>query len=89
MTYSIIRTKQADKDLRKLPKNIALKIINKLEKLAVDPYKINNNVTALSGNDAFRLRVGNYRAIYYLEDDKLILTLVRIKHRKEVYDEKY
>ena len=83
--YSIETTRQARKDLRNLPRAAALPILIKLEKVAQDPFRPNNNVKTLAGDEGYRLRVGDYRAVYFLRENILTLVLVRVKHRKEVY----
>ncbi len=83
--FNINRSKQADKYLRKLPNNIAIKIIDKIEHLARNPYAMNNNVKRLQGEDNYRLRVGNYRVIYYINDDIITINIIRINHRKDIY----
>lgn len=83
--YEIIITKKAQRALHKLPSDIANLIIKKIKFLAEDPYAENNNVKRLKGHDAYRLRVGDYRVIYELEDNILVIQIVDIGHRKEVY----
>ena len=83
--YRIILSKQADKTLRKLPRNVADQIQGKLIDLARNPHAPNNNVTAMQGRPGFRLRVGDWRVIYEVEDDVLRIYVFRIAPRGEVY----
>jgi mRNA interferase RelE/StbE len=83
--YRVEFTTQARKDLKSLPKNISARVLSKLRGVAKDPFRKNNNVKALANSEGYRLRVGDYRAVYYLREEKLVLTLIRIMHRKEVY----
>ena len=72
----------AKKDLKKLPKHIALKILKEIEKL--ENYPNISNIKKLKNfYPPFRLRIGNYRVLFDIEDD--ILIVVNIKHRKESY----
>ncbi len=83
--YHILFTKQADKALRKMPRNTAQLIRGKLDQLAEDPFARNPNVTRLQGRLGYRLRVGNWRVIYELEEDQLIILVLRIAPRGGVY----
>lgn len=66
--YSIVFTRDAANVLRKMPRNLAQLIRGKLDALAADPYAPNNNVTKLQGRDGCRLRVGDWRVLYDLDD---------------------
>ena len=85
VVYKLQITKNASRDLRKLPSNLAIKIVDKMQDVASDPFAQNNNIKVLSGGEGCRLRVGSYRAVYYIHDEALVLELVKVKHRKEVY----
>jgi mRNA interferase RelE/StbE len=69
-----------------MPANTARLIRSKLDALAVDPAAPNNNVKRLKGSAHYRLRVGDWRVIYALRDDALIIAVVRIAPRGGVYD---
>lgn len=84
--YEIVFTKQAVRTLRKLPRNLSQLIREKIDEIAVDPYASHNNVTKLVGRPGYRLRVGDWRIIYELQDGKLILLVVKIGPRGEVYE---
>ena len=83
--YEIVLSKQADKTLRKMPRNLSKRIQEKLQLLASDPFAPNHNVTNLQNRDGFRLRVGDWRIIYEIVDDQLILLVLRIAARGAVY----
>jgi len=76
---------QADKALRKMQRNRAQLIRQKLEQLAEDPFARNPNVTRLQGRPGYRLRVGNWRVIYEIENGRLIILVLRIAQRGGVY----
>lgn len=77
--------KQAEKILSRLPRNVAGQILGKLDMLAHNPFAPNNNVTALQGREGYRLRVGDWRVIYEVENDVLRIFVLRIAPRGEVY----
>ena len=83
--YQLIFTKQAEKTLRKMSRNTANHIREKLVQLAVDPYAHNPKVTKLQGRSGYRLRVGDWRIIYELEDNKLIIYVLKIASRGDIY----
>ncbi len=83
--YRIVFAKRADQVLRKISRNRARLIREKLDQLAQDPYARNPNVTKLQGRPGYRLRVGDWRVIYELENDQLMILVLKIAPRGEVY----
>jgi mRNA interferase RelE/StbE len=86
LSYSVKWHEDALKDLKKLPKHIAKKIIDKIEH-----YLINNPITlgkALKGifNGLYRYRYSDYRVIYAIDKNKSEIIILRIRHRKDVYE---
>ena len=79
--YNIVFTKQADKALRKMPQNIARLIRQKLDQIAADPYAKHNNVTKLQNRPGYRLRVGDWRIIYEIHNDQLVVLVLKIAPR--------
>ncbi|HHD56159.1 MAG TPA: type II toxin-antitoxin system RelE/ParE family toxin [Desulfobulbaceae bacterium] len=82
--HQITFSKQADKTLRRLPKNLALKIAKKIKLLALDPHGM-GNVKKLTNHPGYRLRVGDWRVVYTVKDAELVIHVVKIKTRGEVY----
>ena len=75
----------AREELRKIPRDTALRILTKLAELETDPYGY--NTTALvSQPDRRRLRVGDYRVIYTIDNRELVVWVVRVRHRSTVYE---
>ena len=83
--YQLFFTRQALKTLRKLPRNTADRIREKLNILAEAPYAPNTNVTKLQNRPGYRLRVGDWRVIYEIEDRELRILILKIAPRGEVY----
>ncbi|BAY22468.1 addiction module antitoxin [Calothrix sp. NIES-2100] len=84
MSYQIELTKGAVKQLKKLPKDVKERIDVKIQELAIEPRP--NGVKKLEDEDSlYRIRVGDYRVIYQIYDDILLVSIVKVKHRREVY----
>lgn len=79
----IVLAKPAVKALQRMPKNEAQRIRGKIEQLATQPEALANNIKKLTGIDAYRLRVGDWRVIY-TEDGK-ILSILNIAARGSAY----
>ena len=73
----------ARKALRHMPANTARRIVGKIEAYATDPASQQNNVKALKGRDAIRLRVGDWRVIM---EDGVVLDIIDIGPRGDIYD---
>ncbi|MEO8613746.1 MAG: type II toxin-antitoxin system RelE/ParE family toxin [Luteolibacter sp.] len=73
-----------EKDLRKIPAKQAARIIRATEKLAANPNPPGS--VKLVGHDAkFRIRVGDYRVIYEIHNSVLVVLVIEIGHRKDIY----
>lgn len=83
--YRILFTKDAYKTLKKLPHNLSKRIRKKIDRVAADPFAPYANVKKLRGRPGYRLRVGDWRVIYELEKEKLIIMVLKIASRGEVY----
>ena len=83
--YGIEFTKQATKDLAKILKNYAAPIIEKVKKLSINPYNAELDIKKLKGTDGYKLRIGEYRVIYDVEAGKLIINIIKIQSRGNVY----
>ncbi len=83
--YKVLIDEKVLKDLRKIDKKYREKIIKTIEeKIAKDPYKGKKLLGDLS--DFYRYRVGDYRIIYLIFDDRVEIEIVKVGHRKEVYE---
>ena len=82
--YKITFSKKADKALRRMPRNTALTIGNKIKELANNPNEM-RNVKKLTDHPGYRLRVGDWRIIYTVNDNEILIHIINIKTRGEVY----
>ncbi len=71
------------KELRKLPGQVIARIVQAVGRLAEDPHPPGS--TKLAGSDAYRIRVGDYRVIYTIFPDTLVIEIVKVGPRKDVY----
>ena len=84
MTYRIEFKPSALKSLKKLSKDVQRRIGVKIDSLSENPRT--PGVEKLSGkHDLYRVKVGNYRIVYTIYDDKLLVLVVEIGHRREIY----
>ncbi len=83
MTYEIIFSAKALRQLQKLEKNIQIKIITVLERIRIRPEAY---VTKLVGEPGYKLRVGDYRVIMDIDNKKLDILVLKVGHRKNIYD---
>jgi mRNA interferase RelE/StbE len=82
--YSVLYTEAFYKSLDPIPKKDTKRILQKTRSLAEDPRPPGSQ--KLAGQEKYRIRQGNYRIIYKIEDDRLIVVVVKVGHRREVYD---
>ncbi|PMP61441.1 MAG: hypothetical protein C0198_05005 [Sulfurihydrogenibium sp.] len=98
MKYEVYFEKEALFDLEKLDRSIQAKIIDKIEKLGesfpnfpnIAQLKHYSNVKKLVkkyGKELYRLKIGDYRVIFFIDEDTRTINIVKIGHRKEVYDD--
>ena len=81
--YKISFKKSAAKELEALPKADLQRIIQKIKKLENEPRPIESR--KLSNYELFRIRQGDYRIVYFVDDKKFELQIFKIGHRKEIY----
>ena len=84
MHYRIELKPSAARQLEKLPKAVQIKIGPRIDALSENPRP--HGVEKLAGaEDYFRIRVGDYRVIYQVQDRWLLILVVRLGHRREIY----
>jgi mRNA interferase RelE/StbE len=84
--YQILFVSGLDKDLKKISKADQKRIINKVESLAKNPFS--SGCKALQGElvGYYRIRSGNYRIIYSVDKEKVIILILKIGHRGSIYE---
>ncbi|MBS3122476.1 type II toxin-antitoxin system RelE/ParE family toxin [Candidatus Woesearchaeota archaeon] len=82
--YELIYSPTAVKQLEKLEHNIKERILVALERLRIRPESC--DIKKLIGMQGYRFRVGDYRVIFDMEKDKLIIFVLQLGHRKKIYD---
>ena len=81
--YKIFIKPSAKKELESLPQNDLNKIVEKIKNLSINPRP--HGAEKLSGDDKYRVRQANYRILYTIKDDKLIVIVIKIGHRRDIY----
>lgn len=84
MPYSISYVPSAAKTIRKLDKPTARRLLDAIGGLAGDP-RPPGCIQLKGGGGEFRIRVGDYRIVYEVQDDELVVLVLRLGHRREVY----
>lgn len=85
MKYSVELTKTAEKGILRLPTKEQLRITKALKELEVNPRP--HGVKKLKGEEIlYRVRIGNYRAIYTIHDHILLVIVIDVGHRKDIHD---
>lgn len=79
----IFFVKSAEGELLKLNKKLAKRILNKINSLAANPF--GQNSQKLGGGKGYRIRLGDYRIVYTIDKIAKRVTIIRIRHRREVY----
>jgi mRNA interferase RelE/StbE len=84
MAYRVEIKASAVKEIEALPRRDQRRVVSAIEALADDPRPAGAR-KLVGGDDAFRVRMGDYRIIYQVRDDVLIVYIVRVGHRRDVY----
>ncbi len=82
MKFQIIWSESASKELKKLDRTVANRIYKKVSQLSENPHHF--EVTKMIGDPYFRLRVGDYRVIFDIQNDVLRVLVLKVGHRKNV-----
>ena len=92
MTYKIIFTASAEREIKKFPAEVQDEIFEKIEELKNNPRPhghkrlVNFKMPNLKLKPIYRIRTGDYRIIYAIQDNIITITIAKIAHRKEVYE---
>jgi len=85
MDYSVNVKKSVEKDLRKLPKSVISRVVEAIENLKENPYpKQSKKLRATERT--YRLRVGDYRVIYQVDEERKQVIIYHVRHRENVYE---
>jgi len=82
-SYNLLIKRSAAKELEAIPKKHREKLVGKIQALADNPRP--PGCEKLAGDDKYRIRHGVYRVLYEVDDATVIVTIVRVAHRREVY----
>jgi mRNA interferase RelE/StbE len=83
-SYRIEWKKSAYKELQKLPRQIIAKVVAAVADLSSNPHPTGSK--KLTGSEhSYRIRIGDYRVVYEIIENKLMIEIVRARHRKDVY----
>lgn len=83
MAYTIRLKTRAERELDRLPLTLVRRIWRKLLALEKDPRP--QGTSKLEGSDGYRLRIGDYRIVYIVDDREQTVDIIRVAHRREVY----
>ena len=82
-SYKLVIKNSVAKDLRKIPNSDLERVLSRIRALAEDPRPPGSE--KLSGEEKYRLRQGNYRILYTVNDAEICVVVVKVGHRREVY----
>lgn len=82
-SYKLVIKKSVAKDLRKIPKQDVERVLARIRSLADDPRPL--GAEKLSGEEKYRVRQGNYRVLYTIDDIEVCVVVVKVGRRREVY----
>ncbi len=82
-SYSLVIRRSAGKEIEALPTPDRRRVVTRIQALATDPRPV--GCEKLSGEEKYRLRQGDYRILYEITDRELIVTVVKVGNRRDVY----
>ena len=82
-SYKILIKASAVKELKKIPKKNLSKVTERINSLAIDPSP--PGCEKLTVQNAYRLRQGSYRIIYTIDDEILVILVIKVGHRRDIY----
>jgi mRNA interferase RelE/StbE len=82
--YEVVFARSARKELESFDDRLAIRILNRIEKLGADPRP--GGVRKLRGStNLWRLRIGDYRVVYSVDDDSRLVDIIAVRHRSDAY----
>ena len=85
MAYKIVWDTRAYRELKSINVKDAVRILNSINQLHLNPYKVGKSLKGKFRGKR-RLKVGNYRIIYWINEDNKTVWIVAVGHRKDIYD---
>lgn len=82
MIFKLLYTEKAFSQLKKLERTVQERIKSSLERIRIRPY---NYATRMVGESHYKVRVGDYRIIMDIEQEKLMILVIKVGHRKNIY----
>jgi len=83
MRYRVLIPKSVHKQINKLPSSVSVSVISKLEALQENPKPAGS--LKMHGSEGWRIRLGDYRIIYDIDDRQKLVVVRRVGHRREIY----
>lgn len=85
--YEVVFKKSAFKELQSLPQRVQQKVLDAVRLLSLNPYTELLQIKKMRGAESlYRVRIQDYRMIYLIENQAIKVTVIKIGHRKEVYE---
>ena len=81
--YRVVVKPSAAKELDKIPKRDLERVVKAIQSLSEDPRR--HGAQKLSGEERYRVRQGDYRVVYEIDDTERVVVIVKVKHRREAY----
>jgi mRNA interferase RelE/StbE len=81
--YSVLISRPAEREIERLPVSVRRLIVRRIASLSDDPRPVGSR--KLAGDDKYRVRQGDYRIIYTIEDERVTVIVVRVAHRSDAY----
>ena len=81
--YTVQVSKRASQEIAKLGRDLQVRVVARIELLAQDPRP--SGCKKLAGSEYWRIRIGEYRVVYSIEDQQLMVLVIRVAHRRDVY----
>ncbi len=82
-SYKLVFKRSVAKDFRPIPRKDAARLLRRIDALREEPRPV--GCEKLSGLERYRIRQGRYRVVYEITDERLIVTVVKVAHRRHVY----
>jgi mRNA interferase RelE/StbE len=85
--YNVLIDSRVEKDLKQVPPHIVDRFLNSLDHLGEDPFHCRSgmDIKKLKGDEIFRMRLGDYRVLYSIDQDNKTVKITSIAHRSKVF----